>query len=510
MTGPEEPTGDQLDEADDLFPDTVESREPRKPITARGVAVAGARAATGAIGIAIAVAAVVGSALLPLPVLKSTPASVVVTPVPTAQQLVCPGSVLRLSDDLGQGASVSSAIGRPTLRSFATSGSVDSIPLEQSDASTGTTTAAPTIISTPPNAADPSEVILISGAQSQDVNEGDFVGLAAGGCATVSGDSWLAGGSTLVGRTTLLTLSNPTEVPATVDLELFSERGAIAAPGTSGIVVPASGQRVLSLAGFQPDMASPVVHVTSVGGQVVAELQQSIVRGLAPGGVDIAGVSAGPTLEAVIPGLVVVDPASVEAIQGGGDTFQDLRTALRLFAPGEGTVSTTISVVPEDGIGTGTSFALELDAGRVTEVPISDLAAGSYTVKISASLPIIAAARVSTVAGAAVDFAWLSSAPVLEDRALVTIAPGPGAQLHLANASSDPVTVTLAASTGDDLSADLAPGASVSVDVVTGTSYELSGFSALHAAVSLSKGGQIATYAVLPPGVGSSPVKIFP
>lgn len=510
MTGPEEPTGELLDEADDIFPDTAEPRASRRPITARGVALTSARVVTGAIGIAVAVAAIAGAALLPLPVLRSEPSSVVVVPVPTGQQLVCPGSILRLSDDTGQGATVSSAIGRATLRSFTTFGAVDSTPLTQSDAGTGDTPAAPTVVSTAPNPADPTEVILISGAQSQDVNEGDFVGLAAAGCATVSGDSWISGGSTAVGRTTLLTLSNPTEVPATVDLELFSERGAIAAPGTSGIVVPASGQRVLSLAGFQPNMQMPVIHVTSVGGQVVAELQQSIVRGLQPGGVDIVPASAGPLLDSVIPGLVVVEPESVEALQGGGETFEDLRTVLRLFAPGEGTVSTTISVVPEDGVGTGTSFALEIDAGRVTEVPITDLAAGNYTVRVSASVPLIASARVSTVSGDASDFAWLSSAPLLNDQAVVTIAPGPGAQLHLANSSSEPITVTLEASAGDDLTVDIGTGAAVSVDVQSGTSYELSGFADLHATVSLSQGGKIAAYPVLPPGVGSSPVTIFP
>ena len=510
MTGPEEPTGELLDEADEFFPETVEEIERRKPITARGVALTSARVLTGAVGIAVAVAAIAGAALLPLPVVRSEPSSVEVVPVPTAQQLVCPGSVLRLSDDTGQGATVSSAIGRATLRSFTTSGAVDSTPLTQSDASTGTTPAAPTVISTPPNPADPTDAILISGAQSQDVNEGDFVGLAAAGCSTVSGDSWLTGGSTAVGRTTLLTLSNPTEVPATVDLELFSENGAVAAPGTSGIVVPASGQRVLSLAGFQPDMQMPVVHVTSAGGQVVAELQQSIVRGLQPGGVDFVPASSGPVLDSIIPGLVIVEPEAVEAVQGGGETFEDLRTVLRLFAPGEGNVSTTISVVPEDGVGTGTSFAVDVEAGRVTEVPVTGLAAGNYTVRISAPQPLLAAARVSTVSADSTDFAWLMSAPVLSKKAVVTIAQGPGAQLHLANSGSDPITVTLKSSDGDEQFVDIGTGAAVSMDVEAGESYTLSGFKSLRASVSLSQGGKIATYPVLPPGVGSAPLTIVP
>ena len=40
----------------------------------------------------------------------------------------------------------------------------------------------------------------------------------------------------------------------------------------SGIVVKAGAQRVIPLAGFAPDVAAPVVHVTASGGQVVAFL----------------------------------------------------------------------------------------------------------------------------------------------------------------------------------------------------------------------------------------------
>ena len=44
---------------------------------------------------------------------------------------------------------------------------------------------------------------------------------------------------------------------ATVDLQLYGPSGLIAAPGTSGIIVAPQGQRVLSLAGFAPGVASP-------------------------------------------------------------------------------------------------------------------------------------------------------------------------------------------------------------------------------------------------------------
>ena len=269
----------------------------------------------------------------------------------------------------------------------------------------------------------------------------------------------------MVGRTTLLTLSNPTEVAATVDIELFGDNGPIAAPGTSGIIVPASGQRVLSLAGFQPDIESPVVHVSSSGGQVVAELQQSTVRGLEPGGLDIVGPTQPPSLAAVLPGLRVTDRAAGQALRGGGLGFDDLRPVLRFFAPGEGTVSLTVNVVPEDGRETGMSFAIDIDAGRVVDVPIDELETGSYTVQVSSTAPGIAAARVSSAFGPANDFAWLAAAPPLQGRAQLTAAPGPSPLLHLSNPATAETTVTLAASDGGDLSVTIVASGSAIVAI---------------------------------------------
>src|SRR5690606_10588399 len=171
------------------------------------------------------------------------------------------------------------------------SGPVESEPLSRSDAGTGGTDAAPLLVSTPPGATEGDLATLISGAQVQQAQVGEFVGLTASSCASATGDSWLPAGSTSVGRTTLITLSNPTEVPATVGLELYDSTGRVSAPGTSGIVVPPDGQRVLSLAGFVPNIPDPVVRVTSLGGQVVANLQQVTVRGLDAGGVDIVARS---------------------------------------------------------------------------------------------------------------------------------------------------------------------------------------------------------------------------
>lgn len=505
-----EPTG-QTVEADSFFPDDEEDvRTPRQPVTFRGVAIVGARVVTGAIGIGVAVVAIAASTLVPLPAVTAVAPSLLVTPVPTAQQLVCSGSVLRLADDSGQGATEASALGVPRLDAASSSGGVDRVSLERSDADSGGTSAAPVVVSTPPNPADPTERILLSGAQEQEVESGDFVGLVASACMAPSAESWLVGGATTVGRTTLLTLSNPTEVPATVDLELVGESGPIAAPGTRGIIVPPSGQRVLSLAGFAPEVASPVVRVTSTGGQVVAELQQSIVRGLVPGGVDIVGASVVPGTDLVIPGLVISGAADIETILGIGPGFEDLQTVLRVYVPGEAPAQATIRVIPEDGVGTGTSFAFEFDAGRTVDVPIPDLADGAYTVRVESDVPLVAAGRVSSAAGETTDFAWLAASPALSDVAPLTIADGPDPLLHLANPTETAVTVALDGVGTEDLQVTVEAGAAVSVPVAPGASYVMSGFERLHAAVSVGADGFIARYAVAPPGAGSSPVLVYP
>lgn len=511
MSIADEPTGDEF-ETDAAFPeqDEPETRE-RRPVTARGVAIASARTVAGLVGIGIAAATIAAATLIPLPTVSSTPVSVVVTPVPTAQQLVCAGSVLRLADDSGADATTSSALGTPELRAAASAGQVSTSPVDVSDASTGATASAPTVVSTPP--ANPGQTggVLVSAAQSELVGEGDFVGLAAADCDVANGDSWLAGGATTVGRTTLLSLTNPSEVPATVDLELFGEDGPITAPGTRGIIVAANGQRVLSLAGFQPDIVSPVVHVTSTGGQVSATLQEAVVRGLTPGGVDIVGSVPGLSENIVIPGVLVTGLEAVQALRVGGDPqFDDVETALRVFAPGEGTVSLTIRVTPEDGAETGTSFAIDVDAGRVTDVPIEMLATGSYTITVDASEPVVASARVTSAVGAVTDLAWVRSATLLEGSAQVTAAPGPQPVLHLANPAAIEAQVVVARIGGDSTTVAMPAGASALLPLEAGETYSLSGFTELYASVTLAEGGMIAAYGVNPPGVGSAPIVVYP
>ena len=499
---------------DDYPVDENETPAAKSKITARGAAIVGVRVVAGTVGIAVALAAIAGATFLPIPSVSTAPATVSVTPVPTAQQLVCPGALLRLGDESGQAATTASSIGAPAVRYGSSEGGDDltATPLAQSDAGTGATESAPIQLSPDTGSDD----VLVSGAQGQVPDPGEFEGLAAADCAGVASETWLVGGSTAVGRTSLITLANPSDTVSTVALALSTEDGRITAPGVTGIVVQPHGQRVLPLAGFAPDVESPVVHVTSRGGQIVANVQQTTVRGIEPGGVDIVGAAHAPSTTQVVPGLRI---SNTEALQArlGEEGYADLAPVLRVFVPGDEETMAEISVTSDDGTAAGSSFSVDLEPGVVEDLALDGLVDGSYTVQVTASHPLVAGVRVSTVAPSAPegespgsDFAWLASADPVSDRAIATIAPGPSARVHLVNPTDVEAEVTLAASDGDDVTVTVPAGGSAYTDVVENETYQIEGFDSLYAAVSYSGDALIAGYAVQPPAASAGAITIIP
>jgi hypothetical protein len=507
---------DHIEPVGDDYPvDENEAAAPKTKITARGAAIVGVRVVAGTVGIAVALAAIAGATFLPIPTIETTPASVDVTPVATAQQLVCPGALLRLGDETGQSATTASPIGTPAVRFGSTSGGDDDVSasaLQQSDAGTAGTESAPLQIRSTVGGDDD----LVSGAQGQVPDPGEFEGLATADCAGVASETWLVGGSTAVGRTTLITLANPSDTVSTVSLAISSEDGRVTAPGVTGIVVQPHGQRVLPLAGFAPGVESPVVHVTSRGGQIVANLQQTTVRGIEPGGVDFVGAGHAPATAQVIPGVRITNTDALQS-RLGEEGYGDLASVLRVFVPGDEETMAEVSVTPDDGAAAGTSFSVDLAPGVVDDLALDDLVDGTYTVHITATHPIVAGVRVSTVAPSAPegeapgsDFAWLSSVNTLNDRALVTIAPGPSSRVNLVNPTDADAEVTLEATDGDDRTLTVPAEGAAYVDVVEGATYLVTGFDELYGSVSYANDALVSGYAIQPPAASAEAITVFP
>jgi hypothetical protein len=489
----------------------------------RGLVI-GARIAGGTVAAGVAAVVIAAVGFLPLPTLGPEPRAVTVEPAPADQVRVCPGAVMRVGDEVGGSADSAFVIGVPGIGGESSGGDLERARLTSADA-TASTASAPEVLS-----AAPVGDALIAGAQLQDVDAPDFTGLASASCAEPSGSTWLVGGATTVGRSTFLLLSNPTDVPSRVSLEIFGEEGQVSAPGMSGIDVPALGQRVLSLAGFAPGVASPVVHVTARGGRVVADLQHSIVRGLDAVGVETIGAGADPDERLVVPGVRIVDSIGTNRASALAD-WHDVGAAIRLVVPGDTAGTATVRVVPETAGAVGTSFELDLEPGLVTEVPLDSgvpvggageagdegdvlsLADGVYTVFVDSDVPVAAGVRASTAVDSGAepapdaildapdsDLAWFSAAPPLDGEALVVIPDGPSPVLSIVNPLGRDVEIELLSfGTGGEPTVVAIPtGASQSIALDPGT-YLLSGTGDLAIAVSFAAPGALASFVLAPP-----------
>jgi hypothetical protein len=499
-------------------------------VRARRAIVVGARLLAGVSGVAVAALAIGVVGLVPFPSYHVAVPAVEVIPAPAEQIRVCPGGMLRLGEESGADTGTPVPIDEATVVAFGFGAALRLEPLEQGDAGTGGSSAAPVVLRIAPESSGPGDGVTLAGAQSQTVAARDFVGLAAAVCAEPRTSIWLVSGAMTVGRSAVLTLSNPTAVAATVDLAIYGENGPVVAPGLSGINVPAGFQRVLALAGFAPGLAFPVVHVEARGGQVVAAIQQSIVRGLAASGVELTGVSPEPSTDFVIPGVRILDSVGTNrALALGG--WEDVGPAIRILAPGEEPARVQVNIVPDDPTAPGASFELTVDGGTVSEVPLDSGATatghgfedGTYTVVVSSDVPVVAAVRVSTAVDTGVDpepdavldppasdFAWFVAAVPLDGDTLMTAAPGPDPILSARNTTGSDITIWLDAQGGADLELLVPAGASASIPIDPGVSYLLRGAAGLAVAVSLAGPGELAGYVIWPSLPVAGPIVIHP
>ncbi|QAY74560.1 hypothetical protein ET445_15700 [Agromyces protaetiae] len=465
--------------------------------------------ATLAAGAAVAAAAV----LVPWPEHRVEPSSVVVAPAESREQRVCPGPLLTLADETADAttpvslgaADTVTAVEPPSAEIEQQSLGAPENPLADSDGG-------PVALQTRPG-----EVAagLLAGAQSQVAADDTVAGLAVAACREPVAGSWLVGGSTAVGRVTLVLLANPSDVAATVDVRVHGETGPVDAPSALGIQVPAHEQRVVSLAGLAPDVASPVVEVTSTGGRIAATLEQTAIDGLVPAGVEFVGAAAAPARSQVIPGVLVPEEGGVES--GDDHAEGDAFPALRLFAPGDTAAQATVRVVPAAG-GTGPVIDVELEPGQVLDVPLGVLQRGMYSIAIESDAPVVAAARTTIASipptgdaneGTAGDLAWFTATnPLIGDTA-IAVPAGPDARLALTNPGDADVEVRI--DQGDrGQTVVVSAGESATVPLDSDDAVVLLGAEGLHASISFADERLLSSFAIEPPGPLDAPIRVYP
>jgi len=478
-----------------------------------------------ATGVAVAVLCVI-----PLPSLFLTPVTLTVNPTPSAPHKVCPGGLVDVIGSKGD-ATTFQGFASPTFATMSSGNPAAVSPLAAPDNAAKNPAVFPQLL-TGEVSTDPAKPVVIAGAQSQYAKSDVISGLASSACGEASTDQWLVGGSTEVGRTTLLLLNNPLEVESVVSLEIFGENGLVDAPGTTNIIVPPQSQRILSLAAFAPNLVEPVVHVTTSGGQVYATLQQTVTRVVTPSGVEYVSPGAPASTLQVIPGVALSGQAGADG--EGGQVTNDLAPGIRVLIPGDVDAEVTATIIGVSG--EPVVVKSRLTARHTIQLPFSGVSDGVYTVIVTANVPVVASARsvqspgvaIAPIAPAAAapagapaaegattpaaggDFSWNASAVQLGGTALVPIPAGPNALLTLFNSGTNKADVALLSNGQPWQTVELPAGASRVVDVSGQVSVTITNAPTVHASVTQRAVGQGTAYPVTPASRLGSAVSVFP
>lgn len=287
---------------------------------------------------------------------------------------------------------------------------------------------------------------LLSANQLQLVTNKNIKGLLAAPCLRAQSEFWLVGGSTMTGRESLLILNNPTQVDATVDLEIFTENGSSHSAGLSGIAVAAHKTTVVPLASFVLRSQSLVVHATSRGGSITALIQQKSVRGTRASGADYVVPAPVAGKFNVLPGILVRGSKDAAKFRKSSDQYSDVQQLLRVFVPGTVDANLTLQVLGSDKKTFGTVLSVKAAAGKVTDFEIKGLKDGDYFAYLDADVPVqssIRLVRARATTDRYVDFAWVNSAEAFQTPRYVAIPKAGISKLSIVNPSNKTTVISI-------------------------------------------------------------------
>ncbi|MGO3153875.1 MAG: DUF5719 family protein, partial [Galactobacter sp.] len=291
---------------------------------------------------------------------------------------------------------------------------------------------------------------------------GDLTGFAAPGCAPTSNTVWLTGATTTVGHTAVLSVTNPSDTPAGLSATVYTKDGEVSTGAIQSFTLEAGETRSLNLGGTAVDAEASAVKVESSGAPVSASINQSVLRGTTPGGIDT--ITAGsPDTTQVMTG-VSVPGKEASAKLGRSESAGDQNPQVQIAdATGAGT---QVSVVARDQDGKATELesAAELPANGVLGVDLSSLKAGTWSIEVAGSDSIVATARTmkGTDPKSARDVGYVVATPALSTDQFVAVPTKGDASLRMTAVDGDG-TVTVV-----PVNADGEPGKAATVDVKEG------------------------------------------
>ena len=315
------------------------------------------------------------------------------------------------------------------------------------------------LLNVDPDGVSPTGAVGVSTTLSAD---GDLRGLTAAPCTPPRAISWIVGGSTALGSSAELRLTNPGTTSVTATVHLYGSVGEISLPAGGQVIVPPGRTMgvLLEAAGNDPRLA---LSVEAVGGTVVPALVTESLDGETAAGTEVLTGGAAPDTELTVPGVVLVEAAEqgerAPDAAAGAPKSSDA-PAVRLANPGSTPATAAISVIGPDGTEVlQGADSVTVDPGAVFDVSLSGVPAGAYGVHVSSDAPVAAGVRLVRSAGEYParsgallhDVAWSQAVtPDVGEAGSIALprAEGLTSQLVLTNAGASATTVTLASADG--------------------------------------------------------------
>lgn len=268
---------------------------------------------------------------------------------------------------------------------------------------------------------------IAAGASMHSATAGDLRGVAVNPCQWPTNTLWLVGGSSEVGSSLELTVTNPGLTQVSVAASAFSSRGELDLGANSMLHLAPGSSRTVLLDGIIPEDPRIALQLFSGTGPFTASLQTSALDGVTPAGIDVVTSSDFGT-NLVIPGLVI-DPQSGPG--GGTDTQEDgtlpdpaTTAALRMVNPNEDAATVHISVLGADGtVPLPGGSDVVVAAGSVLDLTLDGLAPGTYAIQVESTVDVSAGLSVTRTDAAGKDVAWLAAREPITDGGAVAIGP---------------------------------------------------------------------------------------
>jgi Family of unknown function (DUF5719) len=242
-------------------------------------------------------------------------------------------------------------------------------------------------------------------AQALEAEEATSAGLASVRCGEPGSDIWFVGPGQQGGAAQIqLDLMNVDALPASADVGMITDAGAVQAGGDTGITVPPHETVTESLSALAGDASVAAIEVRTTIGRVAADVSESSPHG---GTASWLPSTATPSTRLVIPG---VPPSGSTA-------------GLYIVVPGSADARISVLAITAQGryhpFGTQT---VDLPADSASYVPLTPLG-GMAALELTANVPVAAAVLVP---GSGLGAFTAATAPISEQAVVAGNTTGSG------------------------------------------------------------------------------------